>query len=185
MAFSHNRASLPHAITHIHSEAGIIYMYVHVPIEILVARRLQTCTMSYCIIHWMTVHGQRSIVICPVLIAAHPQVGVNDTVNNPCLIGGAKVSYRRDVVYSGCVNSSAATEAFGFGYAPPSSLGADDVITYNGTWNYDLCMQEISSVFNFSHCWPNCQPGKNFTRPPVNGSFVVSDLSVIIACTSD
>lgn len=110
-----------------------------------------------------------------ILIVAHLQDGNNSIVNNPCLITGAKVTYHHDVVYSGCASGNAAMEAFGFGYAPPTYLRADDDIIFIGTGKFDECRAEIKSVFNFSLCWPesNCKPAQNFTPPPVNGNFVV------------
>ena len=70
-------------------------------------------------------------------------------------------------------------EAFGFSYAPPTSLLAETGdINFVGTWNADECLNNISKLFNFSQCWPkgNCASGNKFTPPQVNGSFTVSQV---------
>lgn len=97
------------------------------------------------------------------------------------MITNASVTYHHSEIYTGCVNhnSDAAMEAFGFGLAPPTSLGTDYSITFNGTWDPAKCQSEISDVFDFSRCWPasNCKSGGNFTAPAVNGPFVVGTQS--------
>ena len=113
------------------------------------------------------------------LFLAHLQTDatkITQGVPNPCLFKNETVSYHHDDIFVGCGNSSVAVEAFGYGYAPPTSLGPDDNVTFVGTGNFTECGREISDVFNFTKCWPsdNCKPGTTFTLPPVNGSFMVS-----------
>ena len=118
-----------------------------------------------------------------ILIVAHLQSGNITPVPNPCLMKNALVSYHHSNIYTGCVNitSSVAIQAFGFGYAPPTSLGADDEVTFNGTWDMTACKNAISSVFNSSWCLPgsNCKPAGSFSPPPVEGDFVVCETRYI------
>lgn len=91
----------------------------------------------------------------------------NTSIPNPCLTRGSNITYHRNEIYTGCVNSSAAMEAFGFGYAPPTLLAAENDVNFKGAWNAEECRGNITEIFNFSQCWPksNCL-ANNFTLPP-------------------
>ena len=109
----------------------------------------------------------------------NPNINVSNTsIPDPCLSTGTNVTYHHNDIYTGCVEGLAAMKAFGFSYAPPTSLVAEGNVNFVGAWNATECQGNITNVFNFTQCKPesNCPGGNGFTAPHVNGSFTVSNL---------
>lgn len=105
----------------------------------------------------------------------------NDTVENPCLLEGAKVTYRdKEICSSACVKEDTSSEVFGYGYSCPFSSSSPveaDNHTFVGTGDPDMCNDTIHKLFDLTQCSdPTVCINHTYFWPPVNrsGEYLVS-----------
>ena len=108
-------------------------------------------------------------------------------IENPCLLGGAKVTYLEDTIFSSvCVKTDTSSDVFGFGYSPPPrrpSLSADSSTNYTfvGTGDPEQCNATVQEVFSVVNCSDaSICSNSTYQWPPVNnnGTFLVREFHV-------
>lgn len=102
-------------------------------------------------------------------------------VQNPCLLGGARITYPEDEIFSSvCVRADTSSEVFGYGYTRPRrSSSSDEPVNYTfiGTADPDQCNATIYELFDLTRCSdPTACIDSTYFWPPVNdsGMYLVS-----------
>lgn len=96
-------------------------------------------------------------------------------VDNPCLLGGSRISYREDEIFSSvCVSPDTSSEIFGYGFSRPRrSSSFDEAVNYTfvGTADPAQCNDSIYELFDLTRCSdPTVCINSTYFWPPVNDS---------------